>query len=115
MPVEKPLRSQPTRDRILAEARRIFGEQGYDRATIRAIGAAADIHPSMVMRYYGSKEGLFTAAVNFDLQIPDLSTVPREEAGRALVRHFLQNDLGSPDGNPLDFGNGGEIVVGFAL
>ncbi len=88
--VDKPLRSQPTRDRILAEARRIFGEQGYDRATIRAIGAAADIHPSMVMRYYGSKEGLFTAAVNFDLQIPDLSAVPSDETGRALVRHFLQ-------------------------
>jgi AcrR family transcriptional regulator len=88
--VSKPLRSQPTRDRILATARAIFGEECYDRTTIRAVAAAANINPSMVMRYYGSKEGLFAAAVNFDLQLPDLSAVPRDEIGRTLVRHALR-------------------------
>lgn len=88
--MSKPLRSQLTRDRILAAARQIFGEQGYDRTTIRAVAAASDIHPSMVMRYFGSKEGLFAAAATFDLQIPDLSVVPREEIGRTLVTHALQ-------------------------
>ena len=86
----KPLRSQPTRDRILEAARDIFCEQGYDRATIRTIGAAANIHPSMVIRYYGSKERLFSAAVKFDLKIPDLSEVPRDQVGRTLVRHALK-------------------------
>lgn len=88
--MSKPLRSQPTRDRILAAARETFGEQGYDRATIRAVAARAEIHPSMVMRYYGSKEGLFAAAATFDLQIPDLSAVPHSEIGRTLVRHALR-------------------------
>lgn len=86
----KPLRSQPTRDRILAAARDTFGEQGYDRATIRAVAARAEIHPSMVMRYYGSKEGLFAAAATFDLQLPDLSQVPHEEIDRTLVKHALR-------------------------
>jgi len=88
--MEKPLRSQPTRDRILDAARRLFAEEGYDRTTIRTVAAAADIHPSMVMRYYGSKEGLFAAAADFDLAIPDLANVPRSEIGKTLVRHFVE-------------------------
>lgn len=43
----------------------------------------------MVMRYFGSKEGLFAAAVSLDLRLPDLTGVPRAEIGRLLVRHFL--------------------------
>jgi AcrR family transcriptional regulator len=88
--MQKALRSQPTRDRILDAARRLFAEEGYDRTTIRTVAAAADIHPSMVMRYYGSKEGLFAAAATFDLEIPDLSNVPHEQVGRAMIRHFIR-------------------------
>jgi AcrR family transcriptional regulator len=86
----KPLRSQATRDRIREAARRLFASRGYDRTTIRGVASAAKIHPSMVMRYYGSKEGLFTAAVAFDLQLPDLSTLPRDSIGTTLIRHLLQ-------------------------
>ena len=85
----KPLRSQPTRDAILEAARSLFGDEGYDRTTIRSVAAAARIHPSMVMRYYGSKEGLFAAAAAFDLELPDLSKVPRQDVGTTLVRHLL--------------------------
>jgi len=83
-------RSQKTRNRILEAAKRLFAESGYDRTTIRAVAAAADIHPSMVMRYYGSKEGLFAATSTFDLEIPDLSLAPPGEVGQTLVRHFLR-------------------------
>lgn len=86
----KPLRSQPTRDRILEAARRLFCDEGYERTTIRAVAAEADIHFSMVMRYYGSKEGLFAAAATFDLDFPDLTQVARDQMGRTLVRHFLK-------------------------
>ena len=85
----RPLRSQPTRDAILESARRLFGEEGYDKTTIRSVAAAAEIHPSMVMRYYGSKEGMFAAAAAFDLELPDLSKVPRRDIGKTLVKHFL--------------------------
>ena len=43
----------------------------------------------MVMRYYGNKEKLFAAAAEFDLRLPDLNGVPREELGEALIGHFL--------------------------
>lgn len=82
-------RSDATRAAILTAARERFAEDGYERATIRAIAADAGIDPSMVMRYYGSKERLFAAAADFDLQLPDVRAVPRDELGDALVRHFL--------------------------
>ncbi|SOD86550.1 TetR family transcriptional regulator [Streptomyces sp. Ag109_G2-15] len=82
-------RSDATRTAILAAARERFAADGYERATIRAIAKDARIDPSMVMRYFGSKEGLFAAAVALDLRLPDLTRVPRDEAGLTLVTHFL--------------------------
>ncbi|MFI1165146.1 TetR family transcriptional regulator [Streptomyces sp. NPDC020801] len=82
-------RSDATRAAILTAARERFAADGYERATIRAIAKDAGIDPSMVMRYYGNKEGLFAAAVSLDLRLPDLAALPRDEAGWALVSHFL--------------------------
>lgn len=79
-----------TRANILAAARQRFAADGYERATIRAIATDAEIDPSLVMRYFGSKQGLFVAAAEFDLHFPDLASVPREEAGDLLLRHFVE-------------------------
>ncbi|WP_327315101.1 TetR/AcrR family transcriptional regulator [Streptomyces sp. NBC_01235] len=84
-----PRRSDATRTAILDAARERFAADGYERATIRAIARDASIDPSMVMRYYGSKEGLFAAAVAVDLKLPDLAALPRDAVGWALVTHFL--------------------------
>jgi AcrR family transcriptional regulator len=73
----------------LVAARERFAAEGYERATIRAIAADADIDPAMVMRYFGSKEKLFAAAADFDLRLPDLAALPRSRAGAALVDHFI--------------------------
>jgi AcrR family transcriptional regulator len=83
-------RSEETRNAILAAARRRFADDGYERATIRAIAADAGIDPSMVMRYYGSKDGLFAAAVDIALRLPSLEDLPAERRGETLVRHFLR-------------------------
>ena len=81
--------SVETKAVILAAARQRFAESGFERATIRAIAADANIDPSMVMRYFGNKDQLFAAAADFDLQIPDLSDVERDHVGARLVTHFL--------------------------
>ncbi|MGW0005406.1 TetR/AcrR family transcriptional regulator [Nocardia grenadensis] len=81
--------SEETKAVILTAARERFAADGYDRATIRAIAADADIDPAMVMRYYGNKERLFAAAAEFDLELPDLTEVPPDRIGPALVAHFL--------------------------
>ncbi|NGM14854.1 TetR family transcriptional regulator [Verrucosispora sp. WMMA2044] len=81
--------AEATRAAILRAARDRFAADGYDRATIRAIAADARIDPSMVMRYYGSKENLFATAAEFDLRLPDLSGVPADRLGRELVSYFF--------------------------
>ncbi|HZA10703.1 TetR family transcriptional regulator [Mycobacterium sp.] len=82
-------RSAATRDAILSAARKLFGEQGYDATTIRAVAAEVGVDPSMVMRYYGNKAGLFEAAVDVDLYLEKVSATPRNRLGEALARHFL--------------------------
>ncbi|MGW3013163.1 TetR/AcrR family transcriptional regulator [Streptomyces sp. NPDC001219] len=86
----RPRRSAATRAAILAAARDRFAADGYERATIRAIARDAAIDPSMVMRYYGNKAGLFAAASEIEVHAPDLTHHPRDEAGARLVRHFLE-------------------------
>jgi AcrR family transcriptional regulator len=81
--------SEQTKAAILAAAREQFAKSGFERATIRAIAADANIDPSMVMRYFGSKDQLFAAAADFDLELPDLSDVDRDQLGAALVDHFM--------------------------
>jgi len=94
-------RSADTQARIIAAARPLFAKHGYQGTTIRAVAAAADIHPSMVMRYFESKEGLFAAAAEFDLRLPDFSKVKESELGVALVRQFLDRWEGEGAGEEL--------------
>ena len=82
-------RSEQTRAAILEAARHRFAAEGFERTTIRAIAADAGIDPSMVMRYYGSKDGLFAAAADLHLHLPDLAAVPRDQLGETLVRHWV--------------------------
>lgn len=84
-----PKRSDATKASILVAARERFAADGYERATIRAIATQAQIDPAMVMRYFGSKEGLFAAAAHFELGIPDLRALPQNRLGAELTRHFL--------------------------
>lgn len=82
-------RSLPARQAILDAARARFATDGYDRGTVRAIAADAGVDPSMVMRYFGSKRQLFARAAEFDLRLPDLTSVPPEDVGHVLATHLL--------------------------
>lgn len=52
-----------TAERILAAARRAFGEHGYRATTTRAIAELAGVAEPTVFRHFGSKELLFERAV----------------------------------------------------
>lgn len=82
-------RSEQTRSAILIAARQLLAHKGYQGTTIRAVAAAAGIDPSMVMRYYSSKEGLFAAAVDVDLQLPSASRWPSDRIGDMVARHLI--------------------------
>lgn len=83
-------RSAGTRRAILDAARSAFAAHGYDQTTIRAVAGAAGVDASMVMRYFGSKAGLFTAAATADLLVPDLRAAPAAERGEVLVRYLVE-------------------------
>src|ERR1700694_2348733 len=83
-------RSDRSKEAILVAARRQFAEHGYEATTIRSVAAEAQIHPSMVMRYYGDKRSLFIAATDLDLALPDLTVVPVEQRGRVMIEHFFE-------------------------
>ena len=70
----KKERAQRSRAAILASAQEHFARSGFAGATVRAIAQDADIDPSMVMRYFGDKRGLFAAVVE---------QIDTEMAGRA--------------------------------
>ena len=53
-----------TQARILDAAAGLFAEAGYERATIRAIAAAAGVDAGLVMHYFGSKVSLFRAVMH---------------------------------------------------
>jgi AcrR family transcriptional regulator len=98
-PAEK--RSDRTKAVILRAARDRFAADGYERTTIRAVAADAAIDPSMVMRYFGSKERLFDAALAIDLRLPDLTAVAPQDLARTLVRHFLDRWESDPADDAL--------------
>lgn len=68
-----------TEVRIIAAARRLFAEHGYDRTTIRSIATAAGSDPGLVMRYFGSKEKLFARVATMPADGP-ISGDPKKVA-----------------------------------
>ena len=83
-------RSAASRAAILAAARALLAARGYDATTIRAVAAEAGVDPAMVMRYYGSKDGLFAAATDIDLALPSPEGVSVDRLGWVLAGHVLR-------------------------
>ena len=61
-----------TREAILDAARRSFAARGYDGTTIRGVAADARVNPALVHHFYGTKEGLFAAAMKLPVLPSDL-------------------------------------------
>ncbi len=103
MPYERRAtpKSIRTREAIEAAARELFSINGFDRTTVRDIGARAGIDPSMIIRYFGSKEQLFARVAAPNLGIPALDPAAPELIGESLVRHFLDQWEGESAGGGL--------------
>jgi AcrR family transcriptional regulator len=48
----------PTSDRILHTAERLFADLGYNNVSVRDIAAKADVNSALIRYHFGSKEGL---------------------------------------------------------
>lgn len=92
---EKVAGEPATPERILSSARAEFAERGYDRASVRAIARGAGVDSALVHHYFGTKEQVFTAAVEGAfapaMGLPDLLlSGSREEWGAQLVGYIFQ-------------------------
>ena len=88
-PTSREERRRRTEACILQEARRLFAEEGFERATIRAVARRTGVDPALVMQYFGSKEGLFAAAMEGAHSGGTARTAPREEIPTAVLRDVL--------------------------
>lgn len=88
-----------SREEILAAARRLFSERGFDATTIRAIAAEAGVNQGLVHHFFSTKEQIFVAAVDFPVDpavmLPILLDGPRDELGERMAR-FLLTVWGQP-------------------
>jgi len=102
-----------TREAILDASRAAFARVGYASATIRGIARDAGVDPALVHHYFGTKEGLFRAAMQLPMDpahvVEEVLAGPRDGLGERLVRLFLLV-WDSDEANPTLLG-----LVGSAL
>ena len=61
-----------TRGEIVEAARRVFGAQGYDGASLRAVAREAGVDPALVHHYFDGKPSLFMAAMGLPFDPRDV-------------------------------------------
>ncbi|WP_369829314.1 TetR family transcriptional regulator [Mycobacterium sp. 852002-51971_SCH5477799-a] len=74
---------------MLEAARAVFGDVGYERATIRGIAAAAGVDKSSVIKYFGTKQMLFEEAATWTIPIEDVVSGEPFQIAENLARGML--------------------------
>jgi AcrR family transcriptional regulator len=65
MGLSEPINIEPTVDRLLQVAVKVFAENGFRATTVREICAKANVNVASVNYYFRSKEALYTQALAF--------------------------------------------------
>jgi AcrR family transcriptional regulator len=90
---------------LLKSARRAFLAQGYDGATVRAIAAEAGVDAALIAYFFGSKRGLFSAAMALEVDpattLRSLLPGPPDELGGRILRRLLGVWDDPASGSPL--------------
>lgn len=84
-PTRRALAKQQTRAKVLAAARRLFSEQGYEGATIRDIASAAGMSTGAVFANFTDKSDLFREIMLTDMSA--LAEAMSEAAAPAATAH----------------------------
>lgn len=92
-----------TRERIKRAARTLFAEKGFAGVTVDAIAAAAEANKAMLYYHFGSKEGLYLAVINEDLEEVSARIGAALAGGRSAsdkIRAFLTTYAHEVESNP---------------
>ena len=94
-----------TREAILAAARQSFGTTGYAKTTVRGVARAAGVDAALVHHFFGTKDGLFAAALElpFDPAVLVHSVLAGglDGVGERIVLAFLGGWDATPGQGPM--------------
>ena len=88
----RPLGSPDARGAVLGAARELFAELGFERTTMRAVAARADVDAALIYHYFRDKEGLLAAAIELPVDPAALFAGVASDpsrAGEELVRRVV--------------------------
>lgn len=100
-PVPRSRDAAKTRNEIVAAARKVFSEWGYEAATVRQIAVEAGVAANLITRYFGGKAGLFQAASNIDLGVVAAVDGPFQSLGARIAATVLTRYETGPTADPL--------------
>ncbi len=86
-----------TRDQIIAVARRRFATRGYDATSLRGIATDAKVDPALLIHYFGTKEGLFTAATGLPTGLSEVFAGQQGQTLRDFAESLVRSYLGFVD------------------
>lgn len=78
-----PEQSEP-RQRLLAEATRLFSERGFDGVTTREICAAARLNPGAIHYHFGDKDGLYREVLRAPVEALNAQLAGFDDPGLSL-------------------------------
>lgn len=82
--------AQATRARILNAAQEAFSRTSFRDTGIRQIAAMAGTSSTLLLQYFGSKAGLYEAALQAAMPVASVLSLPRETFGAALADALLK-------------------------
>src|SRR3954464_9472067 len=88
MPTRRALAKQQTPAKVLAAARRLFSESGYEGATIRDIASAAGMSTGAVFANFADKSDLFR-----EIMIADMASLAEAMREAALKGRTVDDGL----------------------
>lgn len=109
-------RTEDPRERIIAAARTVFIEQGFDLATVREITLRAEVNVAAINYYFGSKDELISEVLSIMMEpytsariaaleacqkaaLPNTPTL--QDVAEALVRPMVQFSRDADGDRPL--------------
>jgi AcrR family transcriptional regulator len=75
----------------------MFGDVGFERATIRGIAAAAGVDKSSIVQYFGTKQQLFREAVHWTVPVAQLVADTPAQTADNLMEGLLASWARDPD------------------
>lgn len=87
-----------TRARLLQAARELFLARGYSAIGLREVAAQAGVDVTLVRRYFGSKEQLFTEATDVSENAEAIRHAADDAVGEQLITRILaaRQDVDAP-------------------